>query len=47
MALKGRGIDDMVAAEVTKEFDARFGHDREMFIANIYQGLWWNRLRAI
>jgi glyoxylase-like metal-dependent hydrolase (beta-lactamase superfamily II) len=47
MALKGRGIDDMIAAQVTKEFDARFGDETGLFIANIYQGLWWNRLRAI
>jgi glyoxylase-like metal-dependent hydrolase (beta-lactamase superfamily II) len=47
MALKGQGIDEMVAARLTKEFDARFGTDSDQFIAHAYQGLWWNRLRAI
>lgn len=47
MALKGQGIDEMIAAEVTKEFDARFGTGAELFISNMYQGLWWNHLRAI
>jgi hypothetical protein len=37
----------MIAAGLTKEFDARFGSDARQFIANTYQGLWWNRMRAI
>jgi glyoxylase-like metal-dependent hydrolase (beta-lactamase superfamily II) len=47
MALKGRGIDEMIGAGLTKEFDAQFGTDAAQFIANTYQGLWWNRMRAI
>ena len=47
MGLKGHGIDEMIAAGLTKEFDARFGNDARQFIANTYQGLWWNRMRAI
>jgi cyclase len=47
MALKGRGIDEMIDAGLTKEFDARFGKDARQFITNVYQGLWWNRMRAI
>jgi glyoxylase-like metal-dependent hydrolase (beta-lactamase superfamily II) len=38
---KGRSIDEMLAAEVTKEFDATWGDNRERFVANIYNGLWW------
>jgi glyoxylase-like metal-dependent hydrolase (beta-lactamase superfamily II) len=47
MALKGHGIDEMIDAGLTKEFDARFGPDARQFITNTYQGLWWNRMRAI
>ena len=47
MALKGQGIDDMIAARVTAEFEDRYGGDVELFISNMYEGLWWNRLRAI
>jgi glyoxylase-like metal-dependent hydrolase (beta-lactamase superfamily II) len=47
MALKGQGIDEMINAGLTKEFDARFGKDSAQFIENAYQGLWWNRMRAI
>jgi cyclase len=47
MALKGHGIDEMIDAGLTKEFDARFGKDARQFITNVYQGLWWNRMRAI
>jgi len=38
---KGRSIDEMLAADVTKEFDAAWGDNRERFVANIYNGLWW------
>lgn len=47
MGLEGHGIDEMIAAGLTKEFDSRFGNDAGQFIANTYQGLWWNRMRAI
>jgi cyclase len=47
MALKGQGIDEMIDAGLTKEFDARYGNDASQFITNVYQGLWWNRMRAI
>jgi cyclase len=38
---KGRSIPEMLDAEVTKEFDASWGNNRERFVANIYHGLWW------
>ncbi len=38
---KGRSITEMLDAEVTKEFDANWGDNRERFVANIYHGLWW------
>jgi glyoxylase-like metal-dependent hydrolase (beta-lactamase superfamily II) len=38
---KGRSIAEMLDAEVTKEFDAAWGSNRERFVANIYHGLWW------
>jgi glyoxylase-like metal-dependent hydrolase (beta-lactamase superfamily II) len=38
---KGRSIEEMLGAEVTKEFDAAWGDNRERFVANIYHGLWW------
>jgi len=47
MALEGRGIDDMIAAAITAEFDPVYGNP-DQFINNAYQGLWWgNRLRGI
>ena len=46
IALEGRGVDEMIAARITAEFDARYG-DPERFIKNAYQGMWWNRLRGI
>jgi cyclase len=47
IALEGRGVDDMIAANITREFDARFSGDSGLFIANSYESLWWNRLRGI
>ena len=38
---KGRSIAEMLDADVTKEFDASWGTNRERFVANIYNGLWW------
>src|SRR5688572_7397890 len=38
---KGRSIEEMLDAEVTKEFDAAWGDNRERFVANVYDGLWW------
>jgi glyoxylase-like metal-dependent hydrolase (beta-lactamase superfamily II) len=35
----GRGAEEMLAAEVTKEFDAEWG-DPTVFITNTYPGLW-------
>lgn len=47
IALEGRGIDDMLEARITEEFDALYG-DPERFVTNAYHGLWWgNRLRGI
>jgi glyoxylase-like metal-dependent hydrolase (beta-lactamase superfamily II) len=47
IALQGRGVQDMIAEEITKEFDERYGSDSELFISNAYEGMWWNRLRGI
>jgi glyoxylase-like metal-dependent hydrolase (beta-lactamase superfamily II) len=38
---KGRSAEEMLAAGVTKEFDAAWGDNRERFVANVYDGLWW------
>ena len=46
IALDGRGVDDMIEENITKEFDARYGGDSALFIANAYEGMWWNRLRG-
>ena len=37
----GRSIAEMLDAGVTKEFDGKWGSNRERFVANIYNGLWW------
>jgi glyoxylase-like metal-dependent hydrolase (beta-lactamase superfamily II) len=47
IALQGLGVEDMIAAQITKEFDERYGTDSAQFIANAYEGMWWNRLRGI
>lgn len=48
MALVGRGIDEMIEARLTAEFDERFGDDAALFVANVYHGLWWGgRMRGI
>lgn len=39
MMKKGMGADDMLAAEATKEFDARWG-DPRLFVSNAYRGMW-------
>jgi glyoxylase-like metal-dependent hydrolase (beta-lactamase superfamily II) len=46
IALQGKGVDDMIAAEITKEFDTRYGGDSALFISNAYEGMWWNRIRG-
>jgi cyclase len=38
---KGKSIAEMLAADVTAGFDDRWGTNRERFVANIYNGLWW------
>jgi cyclase len=38
---KGRSAAEMIAAGVTDEFDSAWGDNRERFIENIYNGLWW------
>lgn len=48
MALEGKSAEEMVAAGITSDFDDRWSGDRERFISNAYDGLWWgNRLRGI
>jgi glyoxylase-like metal-dependent hydrolase (beta-lactamase superfamily II) len=38
---KGKSIEEMLAADVTAGFDAEWGTNRERFVANVYNGLWW------
>ena len=38
---KGKSAAEMIAADVTREFDSSFGANRERFIENVYGGLWW------
>ena len=38
---KGKSIPEMLAADVTAGFDPQWGTNRERFVANIYNGLWW------
>jgi len=38
---KGNSIAEMLGAEITADFDAAWGDNRERFVANIYHGLWW------
>jgi cyclase len=38
---KGRSIEEMLAAGVTDGYDAAWGNNRERFVANVYNGLWW------
>jgi cyclase len=47
IALQGRGVQDMIAEAITKEFDERYSADSAQFITNAYQSMWWSRLRGI
>lgn len=47
IALQGRGIEDMLAERITKDFDERYGEDSTQFVVNAYEGMWWSRLRGI
>ena len=47
IALEGRGVEDMLAADITKEFDAHYAGDSAQFVSNAYEGMWWSRLRGI
>lgn len=47
IALQGRGVQDMLAERITREFDPRYGPDSAQFISNAYKSMWWNRLRGI
>ncbi len=47
IALQGRGVQDMIAEAITKEFDPRYSADSAQFITNAYQSMWWSRLRGI
>jgi glyoxylase-like metal-dependent hydrolase (beta-lactamase superfamily II) len=43
---KGHSVAEMLAANVTDGFDTYWGADRDRFVANVYEGLWWaGRLR--
>jgi glyoxylase-like metal-dependent hydrolase (beta-lactamase superfamily II) len=42
----GHSVAEMLAANVTDGFDAYWGADRDRFVTNVYEGLWWaGRLR--
>jgi glyoxylase-like metal-dependent hydrolase (beta-lactamase superfamily II) len=41
MMRDGKSAAEMIAAGVTKEFDARFGANGAQFVQNVYGGLWW------
>ncbi len=45
IALEGRGVEDMIAEQITKDFDSHYRGDPGLFIANAYEGMWW-RLRG-
>jgi cyclase len=47
IALQGRGVKDMIAEAITKEFDQRYSADSAQFITNAYESMWWSRLRGI
>jgi glyoxylase-like metal-dependent hydrolase (beta-lactamase superfamily II) len=48
IALQGRGVQDMIAEAITKEFDERYSAaGSAQFISNAYESMWWNRLRGI
>jgi cyclase len=47
IALQGRGVEDMVAEAITKEFDTRYAGDSAKFIEHAYESMWWSRLRGI
>ena len=38
---KGQSVAEMVAAGVTKDFDASYGAEGPLFTRNTYEGLWW------
>ncbi|HEY8518958.1 MAG TPA: MBL fold metallo-hydrolase [Gammaproteobacteria bacterium] len=38
---KGLSAEDMVAEGLTAEFDAKWGNNRDRFVSNVYDGLWW------
>jgi glyoxylase-like metal-dependent hydrolase (beta-lactamase superfamily II) len=47
VALQGRGVQDMIADAITKEFDQRYSGDSAQFITNAFESMWWSRLRGI
>ena len=38
---QGKSAKEMIAAGVTDEFDAGWGNNRDLFLTNVYNGLWW------
>ncbi|HEX6999605.1 MAG TPA: MBL fold metallo-hydrolase [Gammaproteobacteria bacterium] len=38
---KGLSAEDMVADGLTAEFDGEWGNNRDRFVSNVYDGLWW------
>jgi glyoxylase-like metal-dependent hydrolase (beta-lactamase superfamily II) len=46
LALQGRGVDEIVEAGITKEYDARYGSGAAEFLALAYEGMWWKGIRG-
>jgi glyoxylase-like metal-dependent hydrolase (beta-lactamase superfamily II) len=40
MARQGKSVDEMLAAGITKEFDARWGSNAQRFLSNAYDSIW-------
>jgi cyclase len=47
IAVQGRGVEEMIAERITRDFDERYGGDPAKFIADAYESMWWSRLRGI
>jgi glyoxylase-like metal-dependent hydrolase (beta-lactamase superfamily II) len=47
IATQGRGVQDMISENITKEYDEHYAGDPKQFISNAYEGMWWSRLRGI
>jgi cyclase len=39
---QGRSAREMVEEGVTRDFDGRWGNNADLFVSNVYDGLWWS-----